>query len=392
MPDEPVRWKCPVCEKTGFKMERYVKTHMKLKHPELEGSSYPAPVKDVPEDPPEEAVVDPPKDETEEEHVDPGVTVKEVEGGVSVAPTGSLPLATAPSGEIDIDTNPENSLSVTYSPPPPASETRLLSVPLGSVLLLNGPAWWQSPDTKSWDSSEVSDLTVQVVGKEVPQNDVVLLCRAQNSAALWAILEKSVLDGETKVVKLAPVEPSMGALGFKPEDGPRDFRDPAYDYFGEERVAEEARQRAAQVKEQFLKDVREYAEASEAASKAAREFEEIRKTHRESIMNYVREFGSPPENGKSGIVVKEGGYEVHISVTPGPTYTESDETRICQWLSDKEYHTCMKLVLDQEKWERLKEERDDDGAPLVPHSFLTDVEVRKTGEGTERLIISPLPE
>jgi len=386
----PDRYECTVC---GYKhaVKHYAKIHVSAKHKDDLPQGYAAEdyVKEIAQ---KTSVEETPMETAPVSEPVGVVVVAEPEDEVAIQADGPVSQAMLLEEVTDVVVCPESPIPLVPSPPPPTPGAHLLSVPVGSVLVLNGPAWWQNPGTKSWEPSEASHLTVQIVGKEIPQDDVMLVCRADGSTALWSVAEHVVLSGQVKLLKLAPVEPSMGPLGFKPEDGPRDFQDPGYDYFGEERAADESRQRELQAKEQFLKDVGEYVAKRDACKEAAAEFERVRDAVRGPVMAYVRAVGTPSEYGRSGLSVQEGGFEVQISETPAPTFIDRDEAKIHEWLAENGYDDCLRLSVDFEKWEELRDDVGDDGQSIVPREFVQEVEKSRTGEATERLLINPLPE
>jgi len=406
---EGTKWKCAICGKGGFKAERYVKTHMKLKHKaELEkmGNVPPDPVVDdgeaAPAAPavparkapqkttatkpvaPEEAEKAPEK--TEEVPAEP--EVPSTENVSSTVPTSTPVEVTPPLEGNQTITAPAADPIPDAPPPPEVPPAVILTVPVGSALILNGPTWWQNPQTASWQAVDVEDLTVQVLQKEVVQGDVMLICRAEGGEALWAVQEKQVLAGHVRVLKLSPVEPSMGALGFKPDDGERDIDEPEYDYFEEQRLQEEQ----AQLRVKYCEDLQRYAAARDAQAEYKKAFEEVQKELRAPLMAYVKEHGVESEPGKPSKYLEDGGFAAQVVVSVGDTVIKRDEARIVEWLTANGFDDCLRLVLDVPKWNALKGEVNTQGQRLVPAEFIREVEQPRKEDDRERLLVNRLAE
>lgn len=256
-----------------------------------------------------------------------------------------------------------------FPPPAPPPPTRMTSVPLGSAIMLNGPTWWQNPATRAWESSIADKLPVQVVTKEVSgQGDVMLICRAEGGTALWSVQEAQVLSGAVKLLKLAPVNPTLESEASRPADGPRQIEDPDYNYFEEQRREQEVQEARESERKEYGERLSRYTTANRRKKNAEKEFETVRTEEYDKLFSYVKKHGEPSEPGKHDWQVIDFDHCAHIVRRPGDSGIKRNTEVIIQWLLDNEMTDCLTDALDVAAWEKAKKEG------RIPADFIREVE------------------
>lgn len=364
-------WGCPIenCPKTGPN-KRAINIHLTTQHKLKAGDpDRPAPVLISSEDETPAPETEPELTPETEEVVDPGVTVEEVEApGPAVAPPD--PPAVVPPFP---------------SPKPPEPPTKMTSVPLGSAVMLDGPTWWQNPGTGAWESSVASKLPVQVVTKEVSgQGDVMLICRAEGGSALWSVQEAQVISGAVKLLKLAPVNPTLESEASRPADGPREIEDPDYNYFEEERQVQEQKEAQEAERQEYGERLGRYTTANQRKKNAAKEFEDVRTEEYDKLYAYVQKYGEPSEKGKADWQIIDFDHCAHIVRRPGDSGTKRNTEAIIQWLLDNEMTDCLKDALDVQAWEQAKKDK------RIPADFIRQVEQPYSNPDSFQFRVDPI--
>lgn len=275
---------------------------------------------------------------------------------------------------------PAPPISVPVVAPPPPAKTPLLSVPVGAMIMLNGPTWWQDPSGE-WKAQNADKLPVQVVSKEITNDETSLLCQAQGGTAMWAVKELQVLNGEIKLLKLPPVTTSPTTGDFKPPAGIREVEKPEFNCFeGEDGCEKDTKESSAALIAQekakareadrikYEKGIKKYVEAKVLVAATKKKFDKVNKDERPFLWHYVEEYGTAPKEGDKGSVVNEFGVKAQIICQVGGVTTDRNTDKIIDWCLDNEAEDCLDYRLDPVKWDRLKE------TGVVPAEFIREVE------------------
>lgn len=256
------------------------------------------------------------------------------------------------------------------------------TITIGSAIMLKGPTWWQNPGTMEWTASIADRLVVVVVSKEVVGNDIMLLCRAEGGSALWAVQEKQVLEGNVKLVRLAP-EVESTAQAVRPPDGPRKVEDPPFDYFEEERKKKEAEEQREAERQKYSTAIMDYTAARSAKKSAEVQFEEVKKTTYSVLWDYIKRWGKPSAEGKDDFQVVEFGWKGHITRSAQPVIVKRDRTKIVEWLEQNGHAQALVHDVNLPEWEKLK------ASGAVPAEFIRQVEVPEQDEDRFALRVDP---
>jgi len=239
----------------------------------------------------------------------------------------------------------------------PVPEPQLVNVPLGSALLLEGPTWWQHPGTGAWESAIADKLTVQVVAKEVSgTGDVMLICRTEGGNALWSVQEQQVLSGAIKLVRAAPVSPTLESEAARPADGQREIEKPDFDYFEEQRVEQEKREALEEERKEYGARLGRFTDANRRKLNAEKEFKQVRGEEYEKLVEYVKQYGEPSEPGKQDVQVVDFNYQARVTTKPGDSGIRRKTEIIVQWLLDHEMDECLTQNLNLVEWEKAKKD------------------------------------
>jgi hypothetical protein len=235
---------CPICGKV-CKNERGLKKHITQAHKKVE---------EVPETPAEDIM----EDLSENDPQDSQET-----------------LASALSEDASLS-DEEETLPTSY-PTIKNTLNKITSIPVGSVIELNGQVFWQQPATYEFEYAIADHIQVVVVGIETSDNgDVYLMLRATGGQALWSVLQSDVLTGVQRLVKLAPVNPPT-----LPANGQRKYEEP-------KRTREDELREDLPV---FNQAIQAYLSSKELFDEAKKDFEEDKKKVFPLIEKFVMKFG-----------------------------------------------------------------------------------------------------
>ena len=326
------------------------------------------------------------KAEVSEEVATPEV----VQGPPAVAPPLIQPEVFVPKvePEMPVEVTPEAvSEPPEVKPPPPVkvSKSPVVSVPIGSALLLDGPTWWQHPGTGAWESSVAAKLPVQVVQKEVSSaGDVMLICCAEGGTALWSVQEKQVIAGTVKLLRAAPVAKAVESEATRPADGPREVQKPKYDYFAEQKKEQEERAEQEVERREYGEKLGRFTDAKRRQSNANKEFNQVKQEEYDNLIAYVNKYGKPSEAGKTDLQVIDFDYQARITSTPGGSGIRRKAEIIVQWLLDNDMKDCLVDSLNIPAWEKAKKEG------RVPADFVREVEEPYQNASTFKFFTTPV--
>lgn len=235
---------CPICGKV-CKNERGLKKHITQAHKRVE---------EVPETSTEDIMEDLSENDSQD----------------------SQEIFSSALSEDDSLTDEKETLTTSY-PIVKDIPSKITSIPVGSVIELNGQVFWQQPATYEFEYAIADHIQVVVVGIETSDNgDVYLMLRATGGQALWSVLQSDVLTGKQKLVKLAPVNPPT-----LPANGQRKYEEP------KRTLEDELREDLPA----FNQAIQAYLSSKELFDEAKKEFEEDKKKVFPLIERFVSKFG-----------------------------------------------------------------------------------------------------
>lgn len=346
--ENPETCVCTICGKS-FKGARYLKSHTTLTHSKKQLKN-------------EKATEDP---TTSVETSTPPVEEAPVEVPEDTPPP---PLVERSNPEAPSSV-PEVEVEVVSPPAPPGTPpARLLDIPVGSLLQLDGPTWRQDPATGVWDSAVVSKLPVRVYNKVLSNGDMMLLCQADGSSAIWAVQLAHALSGAVTILMVAPPLPagtpekfdqvSMGCTveGEAPcEIGDETARAEEEKKRLEEerkRLEEEERKRVEEAEQQrrddmvvFKTTAHTYLEEQESLRLAQMSFESRMPSYVEFFESFIQKYGS------DGFVEAEG-FAAQLSDDPELPF--QDEAGLVDWCQESGNDDLLALKIDKVKWAAFK--------------------------------------
>ncbi len=239
-------------------------------------------------------------------------------------------------------------------------------IPVGTKLLLNSTVWCKSP-AGAFGPAPAVNLQVVVTSRQTTEQGIWLFCQAENSTAVWAVVEADVFRGIYQILELAApsIPPAMAV--------------PA---------AESAEDKARKEKElhDFRGALTNYVDARDKKLESEKIYKKVDKAERPIIWAYTEKYGRESAEGKQDFVVEDSNYKVHLERTPGGFHTEYENDAIVDWLIKNNHQDAIKMTFDLEMWKALK------AAGKIPPQIIAAVETPVEYKDTFALKIRELKE
>lgn len=253
----------------------------------------------------------------------------------------------------------------------PPAQLGFKEIQVGSRVLIRKEAWATNPDGSLAKITVEQGVPTLVQQKFVHENVIFLVCDSEGTDPCLRLVvdENSVLSGVHKLLTLAnrPII-TIPQMVVTPEI-PQEIEEPIGPT-----VDEESRQN-------YLNACQEYVTARDAKLAAEKAYKEVDEKTRETILNYLLQYGVETEEGKKNNRLVSDGFDAQYTFTEGQTVVKYDEEKIIRWLLDNGYFQCLKSVLDKDKWEAFKK------VGAVPADFVRGVETVEKLPDSRKLIL-----
>ena len=234
---------------------------------------------------------------------------------------------------------------------PPKKVVRYTEVPEGSVINVtttpeSGLVWRQDiehPNLEGfapWVAREVEDADLTVLKRMINNNEWMLICKAPQSFAQFAVLEARVLNGFYKLVSI----PKGIAAPIRDDE---DFK-PSPEMSAVDPEAE-ARKVAL---EEIRPKLREYGQATLDRLAAEKNCEKLRSVNYEDILEAVKKYGSETKKDSGDSALYEEGFRFLAFSTKDREITVRDADKIIPWLIANKMSECLSYSLNVEEWEK----------------------------------------
>lgn len=236
-------------------------------------------------------------------------------------------------------------------------------LPEGTVILITGQVWYQSPGNDKWEAANAQDIEARVQCVMANEQGKFVIAKSVGGNAIWAVGMGSNLY---KVITY-PTTEKVAQLS----DGTK------YNM----KTGEVVRSASVQEQDEFKTALQELQHAKRKFLDAQKELKKIEKKYKFKIEEFTKKHGTESRDGKLDYAIFCGNTLVHVVRTPGKIITTLNKDVVLEWAMENGFHNILKTTIDEDKYEDAKK------LNMIPLDKISEFEEQKEVEDRFALTI-----